>query len=99
MGTKAMKLICEKTINGVTAVRSFTTPAIGDQGVFVRSIAGPGNPFWMWASVPPGVIIGADFTEAPICTDSPATNRQLIAAITATPEEVLVYQTDEEPAP
>lgn len=92
MGQKAMKLICEKTINGVTAVRSFTTPAIGNQGLFVKSIAGPGNPFWMWPSVPSGVIIGADFTDAPICTDNATTNNQLIAAITAAPEEVLIYQ-------
>lgn len=89
-----MKLVCEKTINGVTAVRVFTTPINGDQGVYVRSIAGVGKPFWIWASIPSGTVIGADFTDAPICSNDPVVNNAAIADIAANgpnPADVLVY--------
>lgn len=92
MGTN-MKLICNYTVAGQTAVRNITTPANGDQGAYVKSIVGVGNPFWMWSSIPPGKIIGADFTDAPLATDDPAVNNALIAAITALPADVLIYQT------
>ena len=88
-----MKLICNKEILGQTAVRSFTTPNTGNQGSYVKTIVGVGNPFWMWPSVPAGKIIGADFTDAPICSDDVNVNNQLIAAITVLPEDVLVYET------
>lgn len=90
MGTAPMKLICNKTVGGVTAVRNFTTPT-GNQGSYVKTIVGPGNPFWMWATIPSGQVIGADFTDAPICSADIAVNNQLIADITAEPEDVLVY--------
>lgn len=91
MGTNMPKLICSKTINGVTAVRNITT-ASGNQGLYVKTIVGVGNPFWWFPSIPPGVVIGADFTNAPICTDDPAVNNQLIASISVQPEDVIVYQ-------
>lgn len=86
-----MKLICNKTVNGVTAVRNITTPGTGDQGAYVATIVGAGNPFWMWPTIPTGTIIGADFTGAPIATTNAATNNTLIAAITALPADVLIY--------
>jgi hypothetical protein len=87
-----MKLICEKTVNGVTAVRNITTPAVGNQGAYVKTIVGVGNPFWFWPSIPAGILIGADFTNAPICSDDPAANNAAIANISANPEDVLIYQ-------
>lgn len=93
MGMTSMpKLICEKTVNGVTAVRNITTPAVGNQGSYVRTIVGVGNPFWFFPSIPAGILVGADFTGAPICSDDPAENNILIANITAAPEDVLIYQ-------
>lgn len=87
-----MKVICEKTVNGVTAVRNITTPAVGDQGAYVRSVVGVGKPYWAWASIPTGKIIGADFEGAPICSQNAAENNAAIAAITALPEDVLIYE-------
>jgi len=86
-----MKLVCNKTLNGNTFLAVVTT-ANGNQGLFVKSIAGVGNPYWIWPSIPTGKVIAADFTNAPIVDADPAVNNVNIAAITATPEEVLTYE-------
>lgn len=89
-----MKLVCEKEINGVTAVRVITTPILGNQGVYVRTLVGVGNPFWIWATIPSGTVIGADFTDAPICSSDAAVNNAAIADIAANgpaPADVLTY--------
>ena len=85
-----MKVVCNKTINGVERLIVVTT-ATGDQGLYVINIVGVGKPFWIWPSLPypAATIIGCDFTDAPICTSNSVTNNALIAAITATPEDVL----------
>lgn len=88
------KVICEKTINGVTAVRNITT-ASGNQGQYIKVIVGVGNPFWWFQSIPPGIVVGADFTNAPICTDDATVNNQLISQISVQPEDVIVYQQPE----
>ena len=88
-----MKVVCEKTISGVTQLVVATTPT-GNQGLYVKSIVGVGNPYWLWASisVPPGQkVVGCDFTAAPICSSDVAVNNADIAAITTTPDEVLTY--------
>lgn len=85
------KIICEKTVNGVTAVRNITTPT-GTQGAFVATIVGEGNAFWWFNSIPAGKVIGADFTNAPIASADPAINNAAIAAITAQPGDVLIYE-------
>lgn len=90
MEAKVAKIICEKTINGVTAVRNITTPS-GNQGSYVKTIVGEGNPFWWFASIPAGQVIGADFTNAPICTNDATTNNTLISQINTQPEDVLIY--------
>lgn len=91
MGANSMaKIICEKTINGVTAVRNITTPT-GDQGLYVRSIVGVGNPYWWFPSIPAGQVVGADFTGAPICSANIAENNAAIAAINVQPQDVLIY--------
>ena len=91
MENGSMKVICEKTVAGVTAVRNITTPAIGNQGAFVRSVVGVGNPYWAWPATPPGTLIGADFSGAPICSADINQNLADIAAITAAPEDVLFF--------
>ncbi|MCQ1850373.1 hypothetical protein [Neorhizobium galegae] len=85
-----MKLVCNITYGGVTSLRVVTT-ANGNQGLYVKAIAGVGNPFWIWPTVPAGKVIAADFTNAPIVDADPIVNNQRIAAITATPEDVLTY--------
>jgi hypothetical protein len=92
MGTTTPKLICEKTVNGVTAVRNITTPAVGNQGSYVKTIVGVGNPFWFFPSIPAGILIGANFTNAPNCSDDVAANNAAIANITVNPADVLTYQ-------
>jgi hypothetical protein len=91
MENKIPKIICEKTVNGVTAVRNITTPA-GNQGAFVASIVGAGNAFWWFNSIPAGKLIGADFTGAPIASADAAANNAAIAAISVQPEDVLIYE-------
>lgn len=90
MGTEPMKLVCNKTLNGVTFLAVITT-ANGNQGLYVKAIAGVGNPYWIWPTIPSGQVIAADFTNAPIVDADPAVNNMNIAAITATPAEVLTY--------
>lgn len=79
------------TVNGVPTDTLFnvTTPT-GDQGNYVRAMCA-GKPFWWFASIPTGTIIGCDFTGAPTATTDALTNDALIAAITATPDSVLTY--------
>ena len=84
------KLVFEKEINGETMLLVAATAA-GNQGLFVKIIAGVGNKFWWWQTIPAGEVIACDFTNAPTCTDDPAANNTLIEAITATPESVLTY--------
>lgn len=91
MGTETMRLVCNITIGGVSSLRVVTT-ANGNQGLYVKSIAGVGNPFWIWPTVPNQKnVIAADFTNAPIVDNDPSVNNARIAAITATPEDVLIW--------
>lgn len=91
MGTEPMKLVCNKTLNGVTFLAIVTT-ANGNQGQYVKSIAGVGNPFWLWPSIPNQAdVIACDFANSPIVDADPIVNNQRIAAITETPAEVLTW--------
>lgn len=93
MGTEKMKLVCEKTVNGVQQVVMITT-STGNQGQYVAIIVGAGNPFYMWNAItlPPGEkVIGCDFTNAPIATASATDNNALIAQISVEPEDVLTF--------
>lgn len=85
-----MKVVYEKVIGGVMRVMNVTTAA-GDQGAHVLSLVGVGNPFWAWPSIPPGRVIAADFTDAPICAATAAENNVLIGSITVDPTDVLTY--------
>lgn len=85
-----MKLICNKVINGETVLLNVTTP-IGNQAAYVKQIAGVGNPFWMWASIPSGKVIACDFTNAPIVDTDNTVTAARIAAITEVPADVLTY--------
>jgi hypothetical protein len=87
MSTTMPKLICEKTIAGVTAVRSFTTVA-GPQGAIIKQIVGVGNPYWIWNSIPAGQVIGADFTNAPIASADISVNNANAAPLLADPPSV-----------
>lgn len=84
------KLICEQEINGETVLRSITTAA-GVAPALVKTIPGVGKPYWYWASIPAGVVIGADFTNAPIASAVTSENTAAIAGITAAPNDVLTY--------
>lgn len=85
-----MKLVCEKPVNGVDTLMVITT-AQGNQGLYVKILVPAGKPYWIWDSVPPGDVIGCDFTGAPIVSSDVAVNNANIAAITAEPEDVLTY--------
>lgn len=86
-----MKVVYERLLGGQMRLVTATTPA-GDQGAYVKSLVGVGNPFWAWPSIPAGRVIGADFNDAPICTDNAADNNVLIDSITVDPSTVLTYQ-------
>lgn len=91
MENQVPKIICEKTVNGVTAVRNITTPT-GNQGAFIATIVGEGNPYWWFNSIPSGKVIGADFTNAPIASADATENNSAIAAISVQPLDVLIYE-------
>jgi hypothetical protein len=84
------KVIYEKVINGETRLINATTPA-GNQGSFVKTLVGAGNKFWWWPTIPAGVLVACDFTDAPTCTADPVTNNALIAAITVDAADVLTF--------
>ena len=77
--------------NGEEILRNYTTTAQGlPFALPVRP--GVGKPFWAWSSVSNAFyVIACDFTDAPI-VGTPTQNIASIAAITATPEDVLVWQ-------
>lgn len=81
------KLVCEKTLGGVTAVRVFTTVS-GAQGAIIKQIVGVGNPYWIWNSIPAGTVIGADFTSAPIADPDVSVNNTNAAPLLASPPSV-----------
>ena len=84
------KVVCEITYNGEQVVKSVTTFP-GTAPYCVRTTPGPGKPYWYWESIPAGKIIGADFTGAPLATSDVKQNAEAMAAITAKPEDVLIY--------
>lgn len=86
-----MKVVCEVTKDGVTQVKSYTTAAGVNVGSVLRVLPGVGKPFWCWDTIPVGNLVGADFTGAPIVSSVIADNNAAIAAITALPEDVLIY--------
>lgn len=81
----------EVLIDGVPTMKLFnvTTPA-GNQGAYVKALCN-GLPFWWFATIPSGSVIGCDFTGAPVATGDATTNNSLISAITVTPGDVLSY--------
>lgn len=85
------KVFYEETVNGETVLRNYTTTAQAlPFALPVRP--GAGKKFWTWPAVSnvPGVI-ACDFTDAPV-VGTPTQNVASIAAITATPEDVLIWQ-------
>ncbi len=82
----------EVLIDGVPTLKLFnvTTPA-GNQGQYVSALCN-GLPFWWFASIPAGKVIGCDFTDAPVATASASTNNSLISSITVLPADVLSYE-------
>lgn len=87
------RLVCEVNIGGEDQLKVLTTASGINVGNFVKSVPGVGKPFWYWPSIPAGKVIAADFTNAPIVTSDASVNNANIAAITATPGEVLTYET------
>jgi hypothetical protein len=93
MEKQVAKVFYEKEvmIGGVPTLKLFnvTTPA-GNQGQYVAALCN-GLPFWWFASIPSGTVIGCDFTGAPVATSNAATNNGLISAISVTAGDVLSY--------
>lgn len=83
---KDMKIVYEDN----STLKGPFTVATGGESLYVK-LKCAGKPFYAWASIPAGQVIACDFTNAPIGTTNLATNAQLIADITATPEQVLTY--------
>ncbi len=81
------KLVCMKTIGGVDALRVFTTVS-GAQGAIIKQLAGVGNPFWIWSTIPSGTVVAADFTDAPICSSDVAVNNASAVPLLADPPSV-----------
>jgi hypothetical protein len=89
MGNGPIKLVCNETLNGVTFLAVITTAK--GQCQYGKAIAGVGDPYWIWPTVPAGTVIAADCTDAPVVDNDPIVNNQRIAAVTATTEDVLTY--------
>lgn len=75
-----MKLVAMKLINGVETLIVAVT-ATGNQGSYVKIIAGVGEPFYLWPSIPTGQVIACDFTNAPIVSADVTVNNAAIAAM------------------
>ena len=84
------KIVCEIEINGEQVVKAVTTTP-GTAKFMLRTVPGPGKPFWCWNSIPAGQLIGADFTGAPLASADAEVNQTAIDAITATPQDTLIY--------
>lgn len=84
------KLVCFINIHGVDQLKVVSTVP-GAAQYLIRTTPGVGQPYWYWDSIPPGVVVSADFTNAPLGTTSVLTNQQNMYAITVTPEDVLTY--------
>lgn len=89
------RLVCEVKIGGEDTLVVLTTAPNINLAAFVRTQPGVGKPFWFWPSIdgmPPLKLVAADFTNAPIVSSDVSVNASNIAAITATPEEVLTLE-------
>lgn len=89
-GRDMAKVFYEETVDGETVLRNYTTTD-GALPFAVRVRPGVGFQFWTWPSVNNVAgVIGCDFTGAPVA-GTPEENQERIAAITATPEDVLIW--------
>jgi hypothetical protein len=84
------RLVCFVNISGEDQLKVVTTVP-GTAPYMVKTIPGVGKPYWYWESIPLGNVVAADFTNAPLATSNTQVNQQNMNAITATPEEVLIY--------
>ncbi|WP_156438758.1 hypothetical protein [Bradyrhizobium valentinum] len=83
------RLVCFVKISGQDQLKVLTTMP-GTAPYMVRNLC-VGKPYWYWETIPLGSVVGADFTNAPIGTANVQINQQNMAAITARPEDVLIY--------
>jgi hypothetical protein len=84
------RLVCFVNISGEDQLKVITTLP-GAASYLIRSTPGPGKPYWYWDTIPLGNVVGADFTTAPLGNSNAQVNQQNINAITATPQDVLIY--------
>lgn len=87
------KIVCQVVIGGQEVTKVVTTAAGANVGQLVKTLPGVGKPFWYWASLPAGKVVGADFTDAPIVDSDVAVNNTNIQGITADPADVLIFET------
>lgn len=82
----SMKLVCGVMVNGEEQTRVVTTVSgLDNNAKFLRTIPGIGKPFYIFNTLPTGVI-GADFNGAPIVSEDIAVNKQLIEEQLANPQ-------------
>lgn len=89
-----LKIVCEVNVGGVDQIAVITTAPNMDPGTFVKNIRPkPGKPFFAFNSVPPGKVVGADFSTAPIVSADIAVNNAAIADMLANPPvDVLFFE-------
>lgn len=90
---KMAKVFFEKEVQGEMRLLNVTTPSGGlnVQAYYVKAMVPNGAPFWWFATIPVGKIVGCDFTSAPLKATTTAEIMGQIEAIDADPAVVLSY--------
>jgi len=74
----SMKLVCGVMVNGEEQTKVVTTVSgLDNNAKFLRTIPGIGKPFYIFNTLPAGVV-GADFEGAPVVSEDVNVNKQLI---------------------
>lgn len=80
-----MKLLCIVKKRGVDTFATFTTAEGADLAIHVNNVPGVGKPYLIFATLPDGDPVSADFSSAPIANIDTAVNQTSIDAMLANP--------------